>query len=72
MTAPTNAEDMAFPVPETAENYFRSGLSKRELFAAMAMQGLCAGNRSYDSLEELCTQAAQVADALLAALEVKP
>lgn len=48
------------------------GLTKRELFAAMAMQGL-ASRESYRlvSLPEAGGLAAQLADALIAALERK-
>jgi len=55
------------------------GLTKRELFAAMAMQGLLAGNPprppgNEESATALITNASvRVADALLAALkEVQP
>lgn len=50
------------------------GLTKRELFAAMAMQGLCANPETYAaasnaSEDEIARWSVQQADALLAALE---
>jgi hypothetical protein len=44
------------------------GLTKREYFAAMAMQGLMAGD-SKDSMEEFAKYSVKMADALLKALE---
>lgn len=41
------------------------GLTKRELFAAMAMQGLCAEGDTFNA-----KKAVECADALLAALDV--
>lgn len=43
------------------------GLTKRELFAAMAMQGLCANSihGSHHSFENTAREAVQYADALL-------
>jgi hypothetical protein len=50
-------------------NAFHSGLTKRELFAAMAMQGYCSQSVEHDwTLEEVATDAVAQADALLAAL----
>lgn len=70
--------DLAFPFVETAAMQGESinlGLSKRELFAAMAMQGMLAqvdGNSSpstWDSSPDGAARAAvQCADALLAEL----
>lgn len=45
-------------------------LSKRELFAAMAMQGMCANPKAVDTTPETVAGAAlEAADALLSALE---
>ncbi len=43
-------------------------LTKRELFAAMAMQGLCACPNDTNGPEALAVEAMQYADALLAEL----
>lgn len=43
------------------------GLTKRELFAAMAMQGLLSQG-GYDKWDYVATDAVNVADALIAAL----
>lgn len=53
---------------------FRSGMTKREYFAAMAMQGLLASPDEYatqDWNRTLAQNSVQHADALLAALEDK-
>ena len=58
---------------EESETYSRTyaqhhGISKRELFAGMAMQGLCAFARRSGSPDDLAANAVRTADALLAAL----
>jgi hypothetical protein len=45
------------------------GLTKRELFAAMAMQGALANGNKDGALTDYATVAVGAADALLAALE---
>ena len=45
------------------------GLTKREYFATMAMQGLCAHSGDYHRPEDLAHDAVMYADALLAELE---
>ncbi len=47
------------------------GLSKREMFAMAAMQGLCANSipGSHHGFKELASEAVAYADALLAELE---
>lgn len=50
----------------------QKGLTKRELFAAMAMQGML-GNTDHDgNFEVYADDAVKHADALLAALDAKP
>lgn len=46
-----------------------SGLTKREQFAAMAMQACRSRNSSYPDWESLAKDAVEIADALLAELE---
>ncbi len=73
----------AFPSEDRSGTVFHIGLTKREIFAAMAMQGFCS---SFDylrhldaralecktSLEKATAKAAiSYADALIAALEEK-
>ena len=63
----TNGENPAYPVPEYTQV---SGLTKRELFAAMAMQGMQA-NISYTThyaAEQKAQLAVMNADALIAEL----
>lgn len=45
-----------------------AGLTKRELFAAMAMQGLCANPSRVGKFDGYAVDALRLADALLAAL----
>lgn len=45
------------------------GLTKREMFAMAAMQGLCSHSGDYHLPEHLAHDALMYADALLAALE---
>jgi hypothetical protein len=72
------ADEAAFPRPEYVGPSIvlptQWGLSKRELFAAMAMQGLCASVREYGpgrfiGVDELAADSVACADALLTALE---
>jgi len=46
----------------------REGLSKRELFAAMAMQGFCSVPGSIATADEISNWAVEQADALIEAL----
>lgn len=76
-----NGKNAAYPVPHIIDgnwminppsNY--CGLTKRELFAAIAMQGLCANPETYAaesnaSEDEIARWSVQQADALLAELE---
>jgi hypothetical protein len=41
----THQNDGAFPLPEGPHNLGQNGLTKREYFAAMAMQGYLASER---------------------------
>ena len=72
----SRADEPAFPVPETAVGgqRMRGGLSKREYFAAMAMQGMLASGISERNSGpvSLAMSAVEQADALLAELEKKP
>ena len=60
----TNGENPAYPVPEYTQV---SGLTKRELFAAMAMQGLLAHD-SDRRIAYIADDAVEAADALIAEL----
>ena len=65
----TNPNDTAHPVTENNGLY---GLTKREYFAAMALQGLCVGKSHKDIMSGQCVDIAQeateIADALIEAL----
>lgn len=65
----------AFPIDPESVSSITSGLSKREYFAALAMQGLCA-NPDYliqkgARPESLAFMAIETADAVLKQLETK-
>ena len=65
-----NNKDMSiYPVYEDTDT-LHQGLTKREYFAGLAMQGLYAGDRDngFDA-EGVAAYAVQTADALLKALE---
>lgn len=77
MSAQTNDQDLVFP------GMISKGLTKRELFAAMAMQGLYASNglpassdadrdRGEIARYRRAEEAVKAADALLSALEKTP
>jgi hypothetical protein len=64
----TNADDLAFiKESQTDVNVMQYPLTKREYFAAMAMQGMSAACRGYDNngLDNLAKCAVQAADALI-------
>lgn len=73
----------AFPHDDTGGTATRPGLTKRELFAAMALQGMDLGPHSYSpagierrepqqDAETAAKSAVRIADALLAELEKDP
>jgi hypothetical protein len=62
-----NGNDSAYPIaPEQYSPEF--GLTKRELFAAMALQGLLADPYSTQEFADMASMSVQVADALIAEL----
>ena len=80
----TNGNDSMHPKPVLQENYkgdfimtgTSPGLTKREYFAGLAMQGMLANDwRGYAAKESECDALAQAAvnfaDALMAALNTK-
>lgn len=60
-----NSNQMAFPL-SNLDGVWAEGLTKRELFAAMAMQGLCTGSIPSPYL---AADAVAYADAVLAELQ---
>ena len=72
-----NGDTLAYPAPNiigsgshnTINAPSGTGLTKRELFAAMAMQGLIQDARIESSPAGLAAEATWYADALLAALD---
>jgi hypothetical protein len=68
------ADEPAFPThPNKLPGHFsKDGLTKREYFAAMAMQGLLANSTSSGHIRSCALDSVDAADALLLALERKP
>ena len=54
---------------ECKKGALHNGLTKREMFAMAAMQGLCAHSGDYHEFKHLAADAVNYADALLAELE---
>jgi len=81
MSTENNANESAFPFEETGKSNtsFSPGLTKREYFAAMAMQGLLANNIYHNPNEKhkmiradaLAETACHYSDALLTQLSNK-
>jgi hypothetical protein len=65
-----NADLPAIPNQVNGGDIF-GGLTKREMFAMAAMQGLTSSVSEYSKFHELATDAVSIADALLAELEKK-
>ena len=69
----TNAND---PTSPTGQNQSGTGLTKREYFAAMAMQGLCANylreNVTGWGIGDYAIEAVELADSLIMALNLTP
>jgi len=66
----SNANESAFPISmgPVSDGDYIPGLTKRELFSAMAMQGLCANPSRVGKFDGYAVDALYLADALLAAL----
>ncbi|MEM6836880.1 MAG: hypothetical protein AAF609_08485 [Cyanobacteria bacterium P01_C01_bin.120] len=62
--------ETAFPLADHGE-FLGTGLTKRELFAAMAMQGLLTSQSYFESNLDLAHAAVERADALIDALNPK-
>jgi hypothetical protein len=60
----TKAKGPAFPLISDEGYIINAGLTKREYFAAMAMQGLLSDYES-ESIEDYSKYAVQLADALI-------
>ena len=65
--APAHAHPV-FDSESHAWAYTESGLTKREMIAAMALQGICSNPQWYGGREALARDAVTHADALLAEL----
>lgn len=76
----TNPNDPAFPCYHSTAPSGAHGLTRREVFAALALQGILANPHTMEAVapakgektvEFLCECAAQAADALIAALNAE-
>jgi hypothetical protein len=74
MTQQTDGNDQAFATPPIYSDAFglaiqEKGLSKREYFAVMAMQGMCANSDyTHNSQSAIAEWSVKQADALIEAL----
>lgn len=66
----TDPNDFAYPSGSLAETY-GLGLTKREYFAAMALQGILSRERPISSYQVAAEDAVGFADALIEALNKK-
>ena len=65
-----NSDKPAYPVKIASEMLSEiNGLTKREYFAAMAMQGICSHNLANWSNGDIVINAVDIADELLKQLE---
>ena len=63
-----NGNESAFPSHGTMGEVAYQGVTKREYFAAMAMQGFCAAPDATGKYTDYARDAVRTADALLAEL----
>lgn len=69
----TKAKDLINPTYSQSGVELNKGLTKREYFAAMAMQGMLASaNNTLFDYETIATHSVKHADALINALNDKP
>lgn len=70
----TDPNDTAYPIVVTKdrETEIGQGLTKREYFAAMAMQGFCANANVFSNLKDTAIWAVKEADALINELNKTP
>lgn len=66
----TEANALATPLMDAKQDLIIDGLTKREHFAGLALQGLCAHNGTMNehNVESTVNRAVQIADALILAL----
>jgi len=67
----TGAEDFAFAMLDDNGNYAQYGLTKREYYAGVAMQGLISAEADRKP-ENYASDAVACADALISALNKQP
>ena len=65
------ADKLAFPLPHQNHEHRHHGMTLREHYAGLAMQGMLADQSLDESAEECAVVAVLFADALIAELEAK-
>ena len=65
----SNSQQVASIIEGEGVGRIYSGLTKREMFAMAAMQGLCAHSGDYHEFSHLASDAVNYADSVLAELE---
>ena len=66
-----NGNDAIYPMATEGDG-FNDGLTKRELIAAMAMQGLLSDSRFIHTVEAIASTSIRAADALIERLNADP
>ncbi len=67
-----NSDQPSYPILDPNSSYYREGLTKREYFAGLAMQGVLASRQPYKArmtVNQVASEAIGIADALLKQLE---
>ena len=59
-----NGKQGAFACVDSHKQYLQEGLTKREYFAGLAMQGFLSNDSSYDN-EWICIRSLKLADELI-------
>lgn len=69
---PITGNELAFPMNELANGSFNPGLTIRQHFASMAMQGLLSNTNRGGSDRNFAEYSVQMADALITELNKQP
>lgn len=64
-----NSEKQVYPLQNHNGTILQAGLTKREYFAGLAMQGIINQTGIFNSTEDVCKKSVRIADELLKQLE---
>ena len=68
----TNEDEYAFALCDTEFKTVQTGLTKREYFAAKALQGILSDSSTHGSAEDAVCASVRIADLLIEALNKQP